>query len=766
MIRFCVALASVAFWPDLPAPIWLLAMLIVFLLLNTVDLLRPLLPVVLGLWWGIASGHWLLLHQLPEDWQGVDLIAVGTVVGLPEQRGDSCRFDLALDQLINTTSGKDPFWQPRRLRLTWYRCLQLPEPSERWQLSVRLKRPHGFVNPGGFNYPLHLFSQGIDASGYIRNGRQDSAPQQLDDAVLTGQIDRWRAGQLKALQRLPLSPQVQSLLAALLVGDKRGLDDATWQTLRDTGTAHLFVISGLHIGMLASVCFGLVYAVGRLFPEIRYRYRVNAAAICAILGAGGYALLSGWGIPSQRAWIMVCAVMLSMIGFRQMTPTQRLWLAATAVLLIEPLAVRQPGFWLSFMACAVLIYAFAGVLEKRRYVRPLLWAQVAIAIGLTPGLLFLFYQWPPLAPLINIVAIPLVTLLLPIALVAMLSMSVWSLLATTLFSVLAQLLEWGWQALVWSQQLVSPLAMMAPTPLWAVVMALVGAMLLLLPRAVAGRWMGALMWLPLLFPQTTGIEKGALKLTMLDVGQGLAVLVETQHHRLLYDTGPRFRSGFNAAEAAVIPFLYSQGIRQLDRLLISHADSDHAGGQAELESGLEIGATLSSSATIEAQQRCRTGEAWRWDGVDFVVLHPDYQEPYSGYSQSENNRSCVLQIDNGQHRILLTGDIEAEVERLLVSRYGNALRSETLLASHHGSRSSSTEEFLDQVQPQQFLISSGRGNRFGHPDPEVVSRVEHRQIDIFNTAQQGAIQLQISAAGDVNSSTAQNNLWGYWHRKN
>ncbi len=731
--------------------------------INVVTSLRPLLPVVLGLAWGIGSGHWLQLHQLPEPWQGVDLVAVGTVVGLPDQQGDRCRFDLALETLIDADGQRKPRWLPRKLRLTWYRCLKAPEPAERWQLSVRLKRPHGFVNPGGFDYPLYLFSQGIDASGYIRTGRQTRPPQKLAAAALTGQIDRWRADRLRLLQQQQLPPQVQALLAALLVGDKRGLDDATWLTLRDTGTAHLFVISGLHIGMLASVCFGLVYGVGRLLPQLRYRYRLQAAAISAILGAGVYALLSGGGVPSQRAWVMVCAVMLSVIGFRRMTPTQRLWLAATAVLLIEPLAVRQPGFWLSFMACAVLIYAFAGVLGRVRFIRQLLWAQVAIAIGLTPGLLFMFYQWPPLAPLINIIAIPLVTLLLPVALVALLLLGIWPLLAAALLSGLAQLLEWGWQALTWSQDLISPLPMSAPAPLWAVAMALLGSMWVLLPRAVAGRWWGLLLWLPLLVPQPERMEKGAFKLTLLDVGQGLSVLLETQHHRLLYDTGPRFRSGFSAAEAAIVPYLYSQGIRQLDRLLISHADSDHAGGQAVLESELHITATLSSSARIDPQQRCRTGGAWRWDGVEFTILHPDYDEGPGDSAQSENNRSCVLQIDNGQHRVLLTGDIEAPVERLLVDRYGAALRSATLVASHHGSRSSTTDLFLDQVQPQRFLISSGWRNRFGHPHPEVVARIDTRQIELFNTATQGAIQLQVSAGGDTRASTAQDSRWGYWH---
>lgn len=758
MIRFCLALASVAFWPDLPAPIWLLVALVFVLITGAISRLRSLLPFVLGVAWGLASGHWLLLHQLPENGQGVDLLAVGTVVGLPERRGDRCRFDLALDQLIYPRAQEQPRLTPRKLRLTWYRCVAAPEPAQRWQLQVRLKRPHGFVNPGGFDYPLYLFSNGIDASGYVRAGRHDSQPLRLDDARITGQIDRWRAEQLELLRQQQIPSQIQALLAALLVGDKRGLDEPAWQTLRETGTAHLFVISGLHIGMLASLCFGLVYGVGRLRPQWRYRHRITAAALSAILGSGAYALLSGWGVPSQRAWVMVCVVMLSLIGFRVMTPAQRLWLAATAVLLLEPLAVRLPGFWLSFAACAALIYAFSGHLGKVGFIRQLLWAQIAIGIGLTPWLLFLFQQWPPLSPLINIIAIPLVTLLVPAALVAMLLLNIWPTVAAGVLLGLAQLLEWGWQALTWVQPLLAPIPTTGPAPLWAVLLALFGAMLLLLPRAVTGRWIGLILWLPLLLPLPNTPEKGAFNLTLLDVGQGLSVLVQTQQHRLIYDTGPRFRSGFNAAEAAIVPYLYSQGIRQLDRLLISHADSDHSGGQAVLESELQIEQTFSGSDKIDAQGLCRAGQEWNWDGVAFRILHPDGVQ-----GLSENNRSCVLQIDNGRHRVLLTGDIEAEVERLLVERYADALQATTLVVSHHGSRSSTTAEFLDRVDPQRVLISSGWRNRFGHPHPEVVARLQARQVRLFNTATQGAIQLQISASGATQTLVAREQLWGYWH---
>ncbi|MEH6472420.1 MAG: DNA internalization-related competence protein ComEC/Rec2 [Halopseudomonas sp.] len=726
--------------------------------MHAVKPLRGWLPVVFGLTWGLASGSWLLAHQLPDSWQGDDLLAVGTVVGLPERQQGRCRFDLALDQLVNHHNDKTPQLLPRTIRLSWYRCEQLPQPAQRWQFKVRLKRPHGFVNPGGFDYPLYLLSRGIDASGYIRDSALADKPKQLEDALITGWVDRWRLTTVEMLGQAQIPTRSQALLAALLVGDKRGLDEDTWTTLRDTGTAHLFVISGLHIGMLAGVCFGLMFGLGRLWPAWNYRRRISAAAISAIIGAGGYALLAGFSLPSQRAWVMICAVMLSLIGFRAMTPSQRLWLAATAVLLIEPLAVRQPGFWLSFGACSVLVYAFAGHLGRVHYTRQLIWAQLAIAIGLTPWLLFQFQQWPAQAPLINLLAIPLATLLLPLALVGLLLMSISPAVSQPILLWLAQLLEWGWQALEWSQQQWSPLTASGPVPIWVVILALFGAMLMLMPRSIPGRWLGLLLWLPLLLPLPSVPEKGGYRVTVLDVGQGLAVLIETHQHRMLYDSGPRYRSGFNAAEAAIIPYLSRRGIRQLDQLLISHADIDHAGGQAVLESRLVIDQTSTGSDKITADHLCRAGQAWQWDGVNFEILHPD-----DAAINSENNRSCVLKIDNGRHALLLTGDIEAEIEHLLIKHLGGKLQANTLLAAHHGSRSSSSDVFLQRVAPERVLISSGWRNRFGHPHPEVVQRIEARQLALFNTATQGAVELNILTGGQAEVALGVDSLWGYWH---
>ncbi len=790
MIRFCLALASVSFWPALPPLSWLWVLLVVLFGCGWVKPFRMLLPIGLGLVWGLASGHWLLAHRLPDSWQGVDLVAQGTIVNLPQRLGDRCRFDLSLDQLIapadiesTSLSPQQLLLPPRRLRLSWYHCQENLQPGQRWQLLVRLKRPHGFVNPSGFDYALYLLSRGIDASGYVRSPpiiispsdsrRLNPIPinQRLPEVDYTGRLDRWRSDLVERLRlqltASPKHPVASSLIAALLVGDKRGLDDDIWQTLRDTGTAHLFVISGLHIGMVAGFCYATVFWLGRLRPQFRFRHRQIAASLCAIIGSGIYAVLAGFGLPTQRAWVMVCALMLSLIGWRSMTPSQRLWLAVAAVLIVEPLAVRQAGFWLSFGACAVLVYAFAGGIGRVSPLRQLLWAQVAIVLGLTPWLLQLFSQWPPLAPLVNLIAIPLVTLLLPLLLLDVLMLALWPAVGSWLLIKLGKGFEWGWQGLDWAAQQISAVVVSAPISWWMLLLALLGGLWLLLPPAVPGRWIGTLLWLPLLWPSSSAPPEGGFRVTVLDVGQGLSVLVETRKHRLLYDTGPRYRSGFNAAEAAVVPFLHGQGIRQLDRLIVSHADSDHAGGQAVIERLLQVDQTLTGSQKITADQLCQAGQQWRWDGVSFMFMHPDKPALTGLDTTNENNRSCVLKIDNGLQSVLLTGDIEARVEQQLVNRYGKQLRASTLVAAHHGSRSSTTDVLLQQVDPERVLISSGWRNRFGHPHPAVVQRIKRPNADqrpriLLNTATDGAIRIDIGSDGTTDIATALSSRWGYW----
>ncbi|WP_421863983.1 DNA internalization-related competence protein ComEC/Rec2 [Motiliproteus sp.] len=767
MIAFFLGQASVAFWPSIPA--WLswpwgplgVALLALLFWSLFVGISSPSCRIKLrvglglcGLAWGIGCASWWQQHQLLPQWQGQDLWVQGTVLGLVQQQEGRCRFDFAPDRILNPADSTAPEFLPRRLRLSWYDCVQPPSPGERWALTVRLKRLHGYSNPGGFDYPLYLIGRGVDASGYVRD--QGAGP--LEPARWLGRVDRLRQQLVDQLSAGSLSSVGRALLSALLLGDRRGLDAEAWARLRDTGTAHLVVVSGLHIGMLAAAGFSLIMLLGRLFPQTPYQRRRALAALTAILLSGAYAMLAGFTLPTQRAWLMVCSWMLSLIWLRQIGPWRRLLLAALVVQLLEPLALRQSSFWLSFGACAVLTWLGYGRLRPLRWWRQALLAQLTVTIGLLPWLLFYFQQGSLLAPAINLVAVPLVMLLLPLAFIGLLLVWCWP-EATVLLQLCGWLLELGWDGLGVVQQLVAPWPSAGPISVWLVLLALMGSALLLLPiNRIC--WLGLVCWLPLLFPPADQPEYGGMKITMIDVGQGLSVLLETHRHRLLYDTGPRYRSGFNAAEAAIIPYLFSRGIRQLDRLMISHQDSDHAGGRTPIEQRLAIDQVWAGEPQHASDRGCRAGASWDWDGVEFEVLYPFAETVVD--QQVSNNRSCVLRVSTPAVQILLTGDIDQQVEQQLVLRYADRLSSSDLVVAHHGSISSTSAVFIRTVKPQRGWISSGWRNRFGHPHPQVVERLSNAGVLMLNSATDGAVTLELDSEGRITIGKHRQRVWRYW----
>ncbi|WP_210396330.1 DNA internalization-related competence protein ComEC/Rec2 [Motiliproteus sediminis] len=747
MIRFCLALASVAFWPALPAPSVTVVLLFMALLLRLHPYGRPLWPLLLGLVWGIGWGQWQLAHRLPVELEGQTLSVAVTVVGLPLSRDDYCRFDAHVDHWPQPAASA-----PRLLRLSWYQCQRLPLPGERWQFDLRLKRPHGYRNPAGPDRDLSLLSAGIDATGYVYRADVDAYRGQ---ARLQGRWDRWR-WQL-ADQLLSLDSERGALLAALLLGDRRGLSQAQWQRLRDTGTLHLFVVSGMHIGLVALLVYGAMVRIGRLQPRLRLHYRQQTALVSALLVAGLYAALSGWGLPAQRAWVMVAVLLYGWVSWRSRSNAQRLWMAATAVLLLDPLALRSAGFWLSFAAAGCLLYAFGGRGgAKTSPLQSMLWAQWAAFLGIGPWLLLAFHQLSLWSPLINLIAIPLVTLLLlPLALLALLAY---------LLGMGVEPLSWVGVAMGWFDMALAQAGALAYlwTPggvsLPGVLLASLGSLLMLAPRALPGRWLGVVLWMPLLWPAADTPAPASARLTVFDVGQGSAVLVETAGHRLLFDSGPRFRSGFAAAEVTVLPYLRRQGIEHLDRVMITHDDSDHSGGLAAVRKAFGVGELFSGEAPLTGGLPCRAGQYWRWDGVLFEVLYP----PASSSRLSGNHASCVLRISSGMRAALLTGDIERIDEAALVATHGQMLKSDWLLVPHHGSRSSSTPAFVDAVSASTAVFSSGYRNRFGHPHKTVQARLRDRGATLFNTAEKGMLQWRLSADGLVRLDPWPGLQFHYW----
>ncbi|QKE62872.1 DNA internalization-related competence protein ComEC/Rec2 [Aquipseudomonas campi] len=720
MLALAAGLASLTVLPALP-PTWLLWLVLPVGLMLLPYRSYPLALFLFGLGWACVSAQWALGERLPAELDGQTLWLEGQVVGLPEQRAGVVRF-----HLVDAVARRHAL--PDKLRLAWYDGPTL-QAGERWRLAVRLKRPQGLVNPQGFDYEAWLLAQRIGATGTVKQGEL-LAPA----SGMTAWRDRLR-------QRL-LHVDAQGragALAALVLGDDSGLTLADWRLLQDTGTVHLLVISGQHVALLAALLYGLVAGLARLGFWPRCLPWLPAACTLAFVGALAYGLLAGFEVPVRRACVMIAVVLLWRLRFRHLGVWTPLLLAWIAVLLIEPLAVLQAGFWLSFGAVALLALVFSGRLGAWPWW--LVWwrAQWTLALGLLPLFLALSLPISASGPLANLFAVPWVSfLVVPLALLGTLLLPVpgvgegllW--LAGGLLELLFQLLGLLAAAL--------PAWLPMQLPVWAWVLVSLGVCLLLLPAGVPLRILGLPLLLPLLFPPQQLPAQGQAQVWQLDVGQGLAVLVRTREHALLYDAGPRY-GDFDLGERVVVPSLRALGVSRLDVMLLSHADSDHAGGALAVQQRLPVARVLSGEATVLPQQlaaeSCVDGASWLWDGVRFTTWR--WAQAAEG-----NQASCVLKVEAAGENLLLTGDIDMAAERALLAE-GRELRADWLQIPHHGSRTSSSAAFIEAVAPSAALLSRGNNNPFGHPHPLVVASYRARGITLYDNVATGALRIRLGA---------------------
>ncbi len=754
---------------SLPDWRWSLLLPLVMLLGWRIPLLRRTgarlaVFAVLGFLWATLAGHTMSTGGLDPRLEGRDVQVEGTIVSLPEWNGQRSRFHFSAERLWFDGT---PFPPPGKLLLSWYRDAPPLRVGERWRLRLRLKRPNGFMNPGGFDYEGWLFSQGIRAKGYVRAARAEGDNTRLQ-AASGHYVDRLRQHLRDGIRdALDGHPQV-ALVTALAVGDRSAMTDAQWDGLIRTGTNHLLAISGLHVGLVAGMAFFLMRWLWSRFAGLCLRWPApKAGALAALLAAGLYAALAGFAVPTQRALVMVAVVMLALMAQRQTRPSTLLALALLVVLAIDPLAVLSPGFWLSFAAVAAILLGVSGRVGTTRGWRGWGRVQWVVTLGLLPLLILLFQRASLVAPLANLLAVPWVSLLtVPLTLLGSL---LW-LLLPPLGEGLLTLAAWSLSALWWPLAWLGgwPLAQWTSSapPAWAVASALVGAALLILPRGFPARWLGWLWLLPLLAIRPAMLPAGEAEFTLLDVGQGLAAVVRTRHHALVFDTGPRFPSGFNTGEAVIAPFLRQQGVAGLDLLIVSHGDNDHIGGALGLAREWPPARVLSSvpqRLTALGAEACRGGERWRWDGVDFELLHPPADD--AGKGRRGNNRSCVLRVSAGGGRVLIPGDIEGPAERQLLARHAEALAAGVLVVPHHGSRTSSSEAFIDAVAPRFALFPVGYRNRYGFPKADVVNRYRERGIRLLDSASHGAIRFRLGGEGGLRLvDTWRQSARRYWHR--
>ncbi|MFH1045068.1 MAG: DNA internalization-related competence protein ComEC/Rec2 [Pseudomonadota bacterium] len=710
-----------------------------------------------GYFYAAAWAQWRLADRLPPQWEGVDLAVSGVVAGLPQPFEGGVRFDFDLEQVDPAAARL-----PRRIALSWYNGSSREEfqniapirAGERWRFSVRLRRPHGSANPHGFDYESWLLQRAIGATGTVRPG----GTARLDDLALrpTYLIERLREIlRERHWDTLPGYPYA-GILIALAVGDQNAIDARLWQLFARTGVSHLMSISGLHVTMVASLFAALIHWLWRRSEALMLALPARkASALAMFLAAFAYCLIAGFAVPAQRTLYMVGVVALALWANRIGSVSRVLCLALLVVLLLDPWAVLAPGFWLSFGAVAVILYVATGRLRERHRLALaqslVQWGRVqwAITLALAPLLLVWFQQMSLVSPLANAIAIPLVSLVVtPLALAgSVLPFDFILELAHVAMAVQMWLLEWCEQlpAAVWQQH--------APAA-WTVALALAGCAWLLLPRGVPARWLGLPLLLPMFVVAPPAPASGAAWITVLDVGEGLAVFVQTRRHALLYDTGPAYSPEADSGTRVILPYLRASGVASLDAMVVTHDDNDHAGGAVSVLSGLPVAALYSSlpenhpARLVAPAYRlpCAAGQGWNWDGVRFDLLHPTAGS-YTIDRLKPNDRSCVLKITGEQGAVLLTGDIEARSEQELLASAPEKLRADVLMAPHQGSRSSSTGDFIAAVQPRWAIVSAGYRNRFGHPNEDVVERYRASGAQLLRSDNAGAVLVRLEGEG-------------------
>jgi competence protein ComEC len=735
-----------------------------------------------------------LVGTLDPALEGRDLRVTGVVANLPQRNESGLRFRFMVE---SATLDDQPIRVPRLMDVGWYggafsagpavvgdagtgrtgeaevpmaALNRLPadvKAGERWQMTLRFKAPHGSRNPHGFDYELWLWEQGVQATGYVRASARDPVPVRLAQTwhhpvTLARQTVREQIYK-KVAQR-----QFAGMIAALVVGDQAAIDRLDWDVFRATGVAHLVSISGLHITMFA---WGAALLVGWLWRRSGALCIAvpapSAALIGGVLLATGYSVFSGWGVPAQRTCLMLATVaLLRLSGARW--PWPHVWMLACAVVVLaDPWALLQPGFWLSFVAVGVLFATDIGASNAystrpggiREHILSGLKEQWVITVALTPLTLLLFGQVSVVGLAANALSIPWITLLVtPLAMLGVLVPPLWDAAAVAL----------GWLLgyLQWLASLPWATITVAVPPWWLAAAGVLGGVVLVIPWPWSMRVLGVPLLLPVLLWRAPLPPVGEFELLAADIGQGNAVLVRTASHALLFDAGPRYSLESDAGHRVLVPLLQALNTR-LDTVVLSHRDMDHVGGasavltmqpQAELLSSIVDGNLLQN---LRATQRCVTGQHWEWDGIQFDILHP--QAADYATSTQPNALSCVLRISNGSRTALLAGDIEQAQEARLVAGVEDALRAQVLLVPHHGSKTSSSAAFLDAVAPQVGIVQSGYRNRFGHPAPAVLARLQERQIQIVDSPHCGAFTWQSWQSQDGACERAQSQR--YWHHR-
>lgn len=741
--------------PALPAPGWALPMALASGLLLRWRGSRPTAGLPIGFAWAHLFAVLNPLPAIPAADSGpTAFLASGTLESLPEYGKRRTRFVFRVHRLDDGQRSSEGHW---RIRVSWQGAPEV-KPGQVWQLPLRVRPVHGYASPGAWDYEGHLHRRGIRYGAYVnrRNG----------PAILLGDsgccaVDRVRQRLSIWLDGLQASDFARGVLRALVVADRSGLSPEARAQFRETGTSHLMAVSGLHVGLAAGIGFLFVAPLWRRVPRLCGRMPARHAASVFGLGvAFAYSLLAGMQLPTQRALIMLCVYAAAFLSRREADPWHTLAAAWILVLVWHPASIVEVGLWLSFGAVSIITAVLRHYRSRRKWQQAVA-VQLAITLGLWPLLSLFGMTVSVLAPIVNLLLVPLFAfLVVPLSLIG----SLLAPLSTDVAATVLETLSIGLDMLPVLLRAAGRFGWSLPGgdangPM-AVLLAL-AAVLWLQPPGLPIRRVAGVLLIGLVLPRVDRVPAGDFRVAVLDVGQGFSAVIETQHHCLVFDTGPEFSSGFSAASAVLLPYLGQRGATAVDRLVVSHGDRDHAGGLRLLTGRVDVVETLSGEPerlSVDAAP-CVAGERWRWDGVLFEFLQPPRSAGLRG-----NNASCVLRVSNQAGSLLLTGDIEQSVEQWLVNRRNGALESRVVVASHHGSRSSSSGHFVEATRPDYVVFAAGWANRYGFPAAEVAARWARAGVHGLDTATAGTIGFHFRRDGGLLGPTLHRvTERRYWH---
>ncbi len=736
----------------------LAGLLLVFLLLGLVQ--ATFLPVFIFVLGFTFTNYQFALHkqvELPNEFEGQSIQVEGIVNGLPDYDKGRIRFRFLISDIREQDADSLRPLIGKHIQLSCYRCQFEVLSNQHWLLSVRLKRPNGYASWGSFDYEKYLFRHQISAVGYVR---QKDSNHLLGTGQLSinGWMNAWRWSIKQSLYEINDAGSVgHGVISALTIGDKTVLSKDQKHVFQSTGVSHLMAISGLHIGLVffvtAFLFKWLLMLVAKIFEVIP---RQHLVLIPALLTAFFYACLAGFAVSTQRALIMLTVYSLIRLSGHEASLLKVLLIAAVTVLVIDPFSILEVGFWLSFSAVLVIAIVCGSEQKKISLVK----LQPSLWLGMLPLTLLFFGTISLISPIVNLFIVPLFCLvLIPLTLFALVFLQFgWVAISAWIFGYLSKAYETIYLGLEYLSEL--PIAIINLSPMswlqWSVF--LIFAVSYGFNRKVK---LALLVCFACSFSITPTKFNNSqqFEVVLLDVGQGLSMVVQSKDYALIYDTGPSYQSGFNAAEAVLIPYLHHNGIKQIDTVIVSHADNDHIGGYQALSKEFQITQTMTSRVDkLPHAKRCKSGQRWKAGEIYFEILSPDTNTP-----QGSNNQSCVLKVSNAQFSVLLTGDIEKSVERHLFKQQVN-LNADVMLVPHQGSKTSSTTDFIDRIDPKLGLIAAGYRNHYRHPHPSVTERYEAKGVKLMNTVSSGSILMQFDE-NDWSVSSYRQSQKRFWHRK-